>query len=82
MDKDMTIISIMAGIGTRTRHICKSSSPYPIKKVRYSACSFPFPYPYSINAGIPRQNMDGFGNTHEAGLFVILNLYLGRLAQP
>jgi len=43
---------IMAGI-------CTSSypSPYPTEKVRDS----PYPYPYPINAGIPRQNGDGFG---------------------
>jgi len=39
---------IMAGIRT---------SPYPIEKVGDS----PYPYPYPVNAGIPRQNGDGFG---------------------
>jgi len=38
----------MAGICT---------SPYPIEKVGDS----PYPYPYPVNAGIPRQNGDGFG---------------------
>jgi len=39
--------------------ICTSSypSPYPIEKVEYS----PYPYPYPVNAGIPHQNGDGFG---------------------
>jgi len=32
-------------------------SPYPIEKVGDS----PYPYPYPVNAGIPRQNGDGFG---------------------
>jgi len=36
----------MAGICT---------SPYPTEKVGDS------PYPYPVNAGIPRQNGDGFG---------------------
>ena len=37
--------------------ICTSPypSPYPIKKFGDS------PYPYPVNAGIPRQNGDGFG---------------------
>jgi len=39
---------IMAGI---------YSSPYPIEKIGDS----PYPYPYPVNAGIPRQNGDGFG---------------------
>jgi len=39
---------IMAGICT---------SPYPTEKVGDS----PYPYPYPVNAGIPRQNGDGFG---------------------
>jgi len=39
--------------------ICTSSytSPYPIEKVG----DFPYSYPYPVNAGIPRQNGDGFG---------------------
>ena len=39
--------------------ICTSPypSPYPIEKVGDS----PYPYPYPVNAGIPRQNRDGFG---------------------
>jgi len=38
--------------------ICTSPypSPYPIEKVGDS----PYPYPYPVNAGIPRQNGDGF----------------------
>jgi len=43
----MTVTNIMAGI-------CTSS--YPIEKVGDS----PYPYPYPVNAGIPRQNRDGF----------------------
>jgi len=39
---------IMAGICT---------SPYPTEKVGDS----PYPYPYPVNAGIPHQNGDGFG---------------------
>jgi len=41
---------IMAGIYT-------SPSPYPIEKIGNS----PYPYSYPFNAGIPRQNGDGFG---------------------
>ena len=41
---------IMAGICTSTY-----PSPYPTEKVGYS------PYPYPVNAGIPRQNGDRFG---------------------
>jgi len=39
--------------------ICTSpySSPYPTEKVG----DFPYPYPYSVNAGIPRQNENRFG---------------------
>jgi len=39
--------------------ICTSPypSPYPTEKVGDS----PYPYPYPVNAGIPRQNGDGFG---------------------
>jgi len=39
--------------------ICTSPypSPYPIEKVGDS----PYPYLYPVNAGIPRQNGDGFG---------------------
>jgi len=46
---------IMAGMGTVTGWIC--TSPYPIEKVGDS----PYPYPYQVNAGIPHQNGDGFG---------------------
>jgi len=42
----------MAGICTFPK-----PSPYPIEKVVDS----PYPYPYPVNAGIPRQNGDGFG---------------------
>jgi len=45
--------STMAGMGTRSGHIC--TSPYPIKKVGDS----PYPCPYPINAGIFHQNGDG-----------------------
>jgi len=46
----------MAGTSIMTG-ICTSSypSPYPIEKVEDS------PYPYLVNAGIPCQNGDGFG---------------------
>jgi len=43
---------IMAGI-----YSSPSPSPYPIEKIGDS----PYPYPYPVNAGIPRQNGDGFG---------------------
>ena len=49
----------MAGRGIKMERICTSSSTssYPIEKVRY----FPYPYQYIVNAGILRQNGDGFG---------------------
>ena len=48
----------MAGTGIMAG-ICTSPypSPYPTKKVGDS----PYPYPYLVNAGIPRQNGDEFG---------------------
>ena len=48
----------MAGRGIMAG-ICTSPypSPYPTEKVGDS----PYPYPYPVNAGIPRQNGDGFG---------------------
>ena len=46
----------MAGICT-SLYPSTYPSPYPIKKVGDS----PHPYPYPVNAGIPRQNGDGFG---------------------
>ena len=51
-NEDMAGTGIMAGI-------CTSSypSPYPTEKVGDS----PYPYPYTVNAGIPCQNGDGFG---------------------
>jgi len=48
----MTGTGIMAGICTSPY-----PSPYPTEKVGDS----PYPYPYPVNAGIPRQNGDGFG---------------------
>ena len=49
---DMAGTGIMAGICTSPY-----SSPYPTEKVEDS----PYPYPYPVNAGISRQNGDGFG---------------------
>jgi len=46
----MARTGIMAGI-----YSSLSPSPYPIEKIGDS------PYPYPVNAGIPRQNGDGFG---------------------
>jgi len=59
----MAGMSIMAGI-------CASPypSPCPIKKV------MDFPYPYPVNAGIPCQNKDRFGQ-YPGGRF-ICHLYL------
>ena len=39
--------------------ICSSPypSPFPTEKIGDS----PYPYPYPVNAGIPRQNGNGFG---------------------
>jgi len=41
--------------------ICTSPYPssYPTEKVGDSP--YPYPYSYPVNAGIPRQNGDGFG---------------------
>ena len=49
---DMAGTGIMAGICTSPY-----PSPYPTEKVGDS----PYPYPYPVNAGIPPQNGDGFG---------------------
>ena len=46
----------MAGTGIMAG-IYSSPSPYLIKKIEDS----PYPYPYPVNAGILRQNGDGFG---------------------
>jgi len=46
--------SIMAGIYSSPS---LSPSPYPIEKIGDSS----YPYPYPVNAGIPRQNGDEFG---------------------
>ena len=48
----------MAGTGIMA-DICTSPypSPYPTEKVGDS----PYPYPYPVNARIPHQNGDGFG---------------------
>ena len=46
----MTGTDIIAGICTSP-----SPSPYPNEKIG------DFPYPYPVNAGISRQNGDGFG---------------------
>jgi len=43
---------IMAGICT---------SPYPSPYLTEKVGDYPYPYPYPVNAGIPRQNGDGFG---------------------
>jgi len=55
----------MAGICTSTY-----PSPYPIEKVGDS----PYPYAYPVNAGIPRQNGDGFGQYPWDGF--ICHLYI------
>jgi len=47
-DEDMTGTSIIAGI-----YSSSSPSPYPIEKIG--------DFPYPVNAGISRQNGDGFG---------------------
>jgi len=46
----------MAGTGIMAG-IYSSPSPYPIEKIGDS----PYPYLYPVNAGIPRQNGDEFG---------------------
>jgi len=64
----------MAGTGIMAR-ICtfSYSSPYPIEKVRDS----PYPYPNLVNAGIPRQNGDGFGQ-YPRGRVYLSSLDRGR----
>jgi len=46
--------------------ICTSPypSPYPIEKVEDS------PYPYPVNAGISRQNGDGFGQYQRGRVYL------------
>jgi len=48
--------------------ICTSPypSPYPTEKVGDS----PYPYPYPVNAGIPRQNGDGFGQYPQGRVYL------------
>jgi len=48
-----------------------SPSPYPIKKIG----DYPYPYPYPVNAGIPRQNGDGFGQ-YPRGQVYLPSLYV------
>ena len=55
-DRDMAGTCIMAGICISPSS-SPSPSPSPIEKIGDS----PYPYPYPVNAGIPRQNRDGFG---------------------
>jgi len=59
-DGDMAGTGIMVDVGTGTGQICISPypSPYPIEEV--GDFSYPYSYPYLINAGIPRQNGDEF----------------------
>jgi len=52
-NEDMAGTCIMTGICT-----FPYPSPYPTEKVGDSP--YPYPYPYPVNAGIPRQNGDGF----------------------
>ena len=64
----MAGMGIMAGIYTSPY-----SSSYPIEKVRDS----PYPYSYPVNAGIPRQNRDGFGQYPRGHVYLsslIMNL--------
>jgi len=44
--------------------VCKSS--YPIEKVG----DFLYPYPYPVNAGIPRQNGDRFGQYPQGRVYL------------
>ena len=66
----------MAGTGIMAG-ICTSPypSPYPTEKVGDS----PYPYPYPVNAGIPRQNGDGFeqyprGRVYLPSLLMMFNI--------
>ena len=67
---DMAGTGIMAGICTSPY-----PSPYPTEKVGDS----PYPYPYPVNAGIPHQNRDGFGQYPRERVYLpslIANQYL------
>ena len=50
------------------------SSPYPIEKIGDS----PYPYPYPVNAGIPRQNGDGFGQYPRGRVYLPSLMATGR----
>ena len=65
-NEDMAGTSIMAGICTSPY-----SSPYPTEKVGDS----PYPYSYPVNAGIPRQNRDGF-RQYSWGRVYLSSLYV------
>ena len=60
---DMAGTGIMAGICT---------SPYPTEKVEDSS----YPYPYSVNAGIPVKTGTDSGNTHTDGFICHLQSYI------
>jgi len=60
-DGDMAGTGIIAGI-----YASPSPSPYPIEKIG----DFPYPYPYPVNAGILRQNGDGFGQYPQGQVYL------------
>jgi len=57
----MAETGIMAGI-----YPFPSPSSYPIEKIGYSS----YPYPYPVNAGILRQNEDGFGQYPQKHIYL------------
>jgi len=60
--------SIFAGVGTGTGQRCSSPypSPYGVEKVRDS----PYLYSYLVNAEIPRQHGDEFGQYPRGGVYL------------
>jgi len=70
---DMVGTCIMAGICTSPY-----PSPYPTEKVGY----FPYPYPYPVNAGIPRQNGDGFGQYPQGRVYLPSLVLTRERARP
>jgi len=65
----------MAGTGIMAEiYLSPSPSSYPIEKIRNS------PYPYPVNAGIFRQNGNGFGQySRERGQYSRERVYLSSL---
>jgi len=59
----------MAGMGIMVG-ICTSPYPYPYPIEKVGDFPYPYLYPYPINAGIPRQNGDGFGQYPQGRVYL------------